>query len=302
MKPILFSLIHYFLWICLNGGSPVAAQAIPHQWTKIPAAFLNKRIIDGDTFDIDLNQNNHFDKKRERIRLLYVDTPELTKSHKGKNLKFGLPAKRFLNRVLHSQQIYLWVDPKNRFGKYGRILAIVEVRQRNINLELIQLGYSYFDTRFSLPQHYQIYADRESEAFDNYRGIWSTAHSRQSYLKRLKKEGKTVSSLQNQLYTPTLLQASTLKLEKYLDRFIMVKGKIQRIISPNQHLDLLFLQNLNTKAGLPVAFFKRRQKVLPLKHLKPGDSIYIEGFVALYRNNPQIVLHRGYLLYPPSNF
>ncbi len=32
---------------------------------------------------------------QERVRLLYVDTPELKKSHKGKDPKLGLPAKGF---------------------------------------------------------------------------------------------------------------------------------------------------------------------------------------------------------------
>ncbi|MBF0280212.1 MAG: thermonuclease family protein [SAR324 cluster bacterium] len=303
MKIPLSFLVFFLLWNAICGNSFAVGQAIPHQWIRIPATYLNKHIIDGDTFDIDLNKNKRFEKSRERIRLLYVDTPELSESHKGKNLKFGLPAKRFLHRVLHSQQIYLWIDPKNRYDKFGRILAIVEVMQRNINLELIQLGYSYFDTRFSLPAAYQTYADRESEAFSKYRGIWSTALSRESYLKRLQKEGKTVRSEENDLFFSKTLAAKSLDLEKFLNRFIMTTGRIHKITSPRRKLDLVFLQNSHDSSGLRIVLSERRKELLQLGHLKIGDHVYVEGFVSLYRNSPQIVIHRGYLLNPSrSNY
>lgn len=303
MKHVLFYYPLTLLGICGSlfvDPSLSAAQVFPLDWKRIPATYLNKRVIDGDTFDIDLNQDGRFDKKKERVRLLYVDTPELSDSHKGKDLKFGLPAKTFLNRVLNAHQSYLWVNPQNQYDQYGRILAIVEVRQRNINLELIRLGYSYFDTRFSLPVPYQSYAQKESEAFSNYRGIWSTAQSRSTYLQRLKNEGKTVSSLQNDLFVPDILQAQSLKLENFLGRFILLKGKITHIISPHPRLHLLFLQNAYSSEGLRVVLFKNRQKITKLKSLKIGDFIYVEGFVARYRNHLQVVLHRGHLL--PSIF
>ena len=56
---------------------------------------LKLQVIDGDTFDADFNRNGRFSNPQERVRLLYVDTPELKKSHKGKDPKLGLPAKGF---------------------------------------------------------------------------------------------------------------------------------------------------------------------------------------------------------------
>ena len=61
---------------------------------------MKLRVIDGDTFDADFNRNGRFSNPQERVRLLYVDTPELKKSHKGKDPKLGLPAKGFLRTVL----------------------------------------------------------------------------------------------------------------------------------------------------------------------------------------------------------
>ncbi len=301
MKSVFFYTLLCLLGISAGqiffGNIPLfAAEAIPHQWDRIPVTYLNKRVIDGDTFDIDLNQNQRFEKRKERIRLLYVDTPEISDSPKGKNLKFGLPAKQFLERILQSHHVNLWINPNERVDRHGRLLAILEVRQRNINLELIRLGYSYFDTRFSLPSRYQVYAKRESDAFTNKRGIWSTKTSRLIYLNRLKKEGKTVYSSENKLFIPEVLRAQTLKLDKYRNRFIMVQGKIIRKNLSHKNLELLFLQNLYSPEGVKVAFFKKRQKLLKLNDLKPGDRIYLEGFVSSYRDHLEIILHRGYLL------
>ena len=56
---------------------------------------MKAEVIDGVTFDRDLNRNGKFSNPEEGIRLLYVDKPELSKSHKGKDPKFGLPANGF---------------------------------------------------------------------------------------------------------------------------------------------------------------------------------------------------------------
>ena len=72
---------------------------------------MKVRVIDGDTFDADIDRNGLFSNPEERIRLLYVDTPELFESHKGKDTKHGLPAKAFLNSTLLKGKAALRVDP-----------------------------------------------------------------------------------------------------------------------------------------------------------------------------------------------
>ena len=68
-------------------------QVLTKKWDKISLQKKKAELIDGDTFEADLNSNGKFYNPEERIRLLYVDTPELSKSHKGKDPKFGLTAK-----------------------------------------------------------------------------------------------------------------------------------------------------------------------------------------------------------------
>ena len=55
-------------------------QALPKNWEKISLKKMNPRVIDGDTIDADFNRNGRFSNSEERVRLLYVDTPELIKS------------------------------------------------------------------------------------------------------------------------------------------------------------------------------------------------------------------------------
>ena len=128
-------------------------------------------MIDGDTFDADFNRNGRFSNPQERFRLLYVDTPELKKSHKGKDPKLGLPAKGFLRTVLSKTNAVLWVDPKNKTGNYGRLLAVLVVKGHNINLALIKRGHSYFNTRYAWPDGFKTYALAEAYAFEKHLGI-----------------------------------------------------------------------------------------------------------------------------------
>jgi len=70
-------------------------QALPKKWKNISLKKMKLRVIDGDTFDADFNRNGRFTNPQERVRLLYVDTPELKKSHKGKDPKLVCLPKDF---------------------------------------------------------------------------------------------------------------------------------------------------------------------------------------------------------------
>ena len=96
---------------------------------------------------MDIDRNGLFSNPEERIRLLYVDTPELSESHKGKDPRHDLPSKAFLKSALLKGKAVLRVDPNNKKGDYGRLLAILEVRGYNVNLVMIRHGHSYLDTR-----------------------------------------------------------------------------------------------------------------------------------------------------------
>ena len=130
-------------------------------------------MIDGDTFDADFNRNRRFSNPQERVRLLYVDTPGLKKSYKGKDTKQGLPAKGFLRTVLSKTNAVSWVDPKNKTGNHGWLLLVLEVKGHNIYLALKKRGHSYFNTRYAWPDGFKTYAFAEAYTFEKHLGIWS---------------------------------------------------------------------------------------------------------------------------------
>jgi endonuclease YncB( thermonuclease family) len=64
-------------------------------WEAKPITPLMVRRVDGETFYVDWNRNNYTESE-EKIRLVFVNTLELNQSHKGQDLKFGLPVRYFL--------------------------------------------------------------------------------------------------------------------------------------------------------------------------------------------------------------
>ena len=154
------------------------------------------KTIDGDTFEADLNRNGRIAGKQERVRLLYVDTPELNESHKGKDLRMDSCQRFFEAKTEYRKMQSLGGSENSRESRTspgaGRMLG------NNINLELIREGHSYFDTRFSRPRNYVLYARQEAQAFNSRRGIWSSLDSR-NLPETVKRRGKTVYSLKNPL-------------------------------------------------------------------------------------------------------
>ena len=55
-----------------------AAKGMPTGWDAILLMGMLIEVMDGDTFNADLELNRRISGKKERIQLLYVDTPELS--------------------------------------------------------------------------------------------------------------------------------------------------------------------------------------------------------------------------------
>ncbi|MBF0236851.1 MAG: thermonuclease family protein [SAR324 cluster bacterium] len=263
-------------------ASVYALEGIPDHWIRFPIPDTMKTVVDGDTFKVDLNANGQYAPKHESIRLLFVDTPELSESHKGQDLKFGLPAKVFLDSLLNKKPLALWINPQNKYDKHQRLLAILEVRQQNGNLLLIREGHSYFDTRFGFPHNFNDYARAEALAFNRHRGIWSTSASRQRYLKRLQSEGKTIFSTQNPLFIPELLQAGEFAPKRFEGRFVRMEGQIKKIRNFNKGVQLYVFESSGDNE-ISVVWFEHQREMQGSAHLVIGDQMYAEGFVQLYK-------------------
>jgi len=105
------------------------------------------RVIDGDTIDI------QYEGKKERIRLLNVDTPESVHPDKRKNTWLGKQASDYTKERLSGKFVSLEFEEKKR-GKYGRLLAYVFLDNANFNLELVQKGWSPYYTKYGESKRY----------------------------------------------------------------------------------------------------------------------------------------------------
>ena len=80
-----------------------------------------KRIVDGDTVDVDIDLGFGIWMKNERIRLYGIDTPE-SRTRDLEEKKYGLAAKMFLENMLDDTKIIMKTN-KDAEGKFGRILG-----------------------------------------------------------------------------------------------------------------------------------------------------------------------------------
>ncbi len=111
---------HILIAVFLSFALPVTA-----------GQFKVTRVYDGDTFkatghDIEIN-----------VRLVGIDTPETKKGKNKPGQPFGEKAKKFLARMVLNKQVFI---KGYGLGPYNRILAVVYVDRKNVNLKLIKDG------------------------------------------------------------------------------------------------------------------------------------------------------------------
>ena len=83
------------------------------------------RVIDGDTVDVDIDLGFGTWIKKERVRIMGIDTPESRTRNKVEK-KFGLAAKEKLKSLLGKTSVLKTQINKNgedMKGKFGRILG-----------------------------------------------------------------------------------------------------------------------------------------------------------------------------------
>jgi micrococcal nuclease len=77
------------------------------------------RIVDGDTVDVDIDLGFGMVYKKQRVRLMGIDTPESRTSDLEEKF-YGLASKEYLKKLLKDQKVQLQSHDK---GKFGRILG-----------------------------------------------------------------------------------------------------------------------------------------------------------------------------------
>ena len=121
-------------------------------------------VIDGDTIVVMI------DGRREKVRLIGVDTPEKDGPYTKKE-PFSREAAVFTKKMAEGKYVELKYDLERR-DKYGRILAYVYLENGTfLNAELIKQGYGKVFRKFQF-KHRDNFIRYEQEARKNRMGLW----------------------------------------------------------------------------------------------------------------------------------
>jgi len=105
-----------------------------------------RRVVDGDTIDVDLDLGFGVVLSKQRIRLYGINTPE-SRTRDLEEKARGLAAKARLKEMLQGNDIIVQtqIDKKAR-GKYGRILGtiIVDGLAKSANDTLVEEGHAVY--------------------------------------------------------------------------------------------------------------------------------------------------------------
>jgi len=96
------------------------------------------KVYDGNTITVDIDLGFGIWKKKESIRLMGIDTPELRGTFEIEKQK-AVEARDFLHSLIMFKPIQIVSHGKD---KYGRYLADVFFKNVNINQHLIIKGYA----------------------------------------------------------------------------------------------------------------------------------------------------------------
>ncbi len=121
-------------------------------------------VVDGDTLDV------AWAGRRERVRLLGVDTPETVDPDRPVGC-YGPEAAAFTQQRLQGRTVRLRFDRERR-DRFGRLLAYVDVDGRRFNEELLAGGYARLLVIPPNGKHARAMLDQELGARSAGRGLW----------------------------------------------------------------------------------------------------------------------------------
>jgi len=106
-----------------------------------------------------------------KVRLVGIDAPELKRGKHKPGQPFGQKAKRFLVAMVLNKKVFIKGYGSDRSN---RILSVVYVDRKNVNLELVKAGLAEV-YRGKPPRGFDLspYLTAEAQAKSQRRGMWS---------------------------------------------------------------------------------------------------------------------------------
>ncbi len=149
---------------CILSLSPLAIAASPS--SNETAVVV--RVIDGDTVQVKLASG-----KREKVRIIGIDTPETVDPRKPVQC-FGKEASAKMKKLLTRKKVTLIKNPAEDTDKYKRLLRYVDLKTEDIGASMIRDGYAFSYKQYPHPR-LEDYNVLESEAREQNKGLWGTA-------------------------------------------------------------------------------------------------------------------------------
>ncbi|STA73868.1 thermonuclease (Snase-like) [Campylobacter lari] len=143
---IMFFLIAFAYILNYDGGSYINAKV--------------SHVIDGDTIEA------KFEDKKLKIRLFGIDAPESDQA-------YGKMAMQFLSAIVLNKEVVLSVKDED---KYGRILAIVYLNDKDINQVMVKNGFAWAYEHYS-----DLYVNEQNYAKENKKGLWADENPIEPY-------------------------------------------------------------------------------------------------------------------------
>ena len=103
-----------------------------------------KRVVDGDTVDVDIDLGFGIWQMNERVRIMGIDTPESRTSNKIEK-KFGLAGKARLKSLLGPTPVLQTTINKkgeDMKGKFGRVLGDFLIKDKPVSEIMCEEGHA----------------------------------------------------------------------------------------------------------------------------------------------------------------
>ena len=138
----------------------VSAQ-IESQNKSITNEYKVKRVVDGDTFEIESG---------EKVRLIGIDAPESVATNKLDGC-LGEESAEFLRSLVEGKVVKLEPD-KSNMDKYQRLLRYVWIDEKFVNNELVANGFAVSYAYKPDIKYQEIFNKTQDEARSKKIGIW----------------------------------------------------------------------------------------------------------------------------------
>ncbi len=129
------------------------------------------RVVDGDTFIVDLPDTLK-DTSSTRVRVWGIDTPEMARNGSPAE-RLALEATQYAREILDGQTVMLTVEPSRLRGRWGRLLAHVELADGELFSEkMLRAGLARADGRW--PHRYlKEFEEAQRDAKQRRVGLWA---------------------------------------------------------------------------------------------------------------------------------